>query len=171
MDLVGYACPHISVDSAELDYHMRSFLVIWFTNFAFNTTHFNSILNFILHIRYIKQVICIEINSFCEANREAIIRYRAAIMTSSNGNIFRVTGPLCGEFPPQRPVTRSFDIFFDLHLNNTLTANNPTTQWAKASGIAIPLLEYSSLSTSRVDSMVLTNKVYACANFRSARPW
>ena len=42
------------------------------------------------------------------------------MMTSSNGNIFRVTGPLCrnssvtGEFPPQRPVTRSFDIFFNL---------------------------------------------------------
>ena len=35
------------------------------------------------------------------------------MMTSSNGNIFRVTGPLCGEFtgpgefPTQRPVTRS----------------------------------------------------------------
>ena len=42
------------------------------------------------------------------------------MMTSSNGNIFRVTGPLCGEFtgpgefPTQRPVTRSFDVFFDL---------------------------------------------------------
>ena len=34
-------------------------------------------------------------------------------MTSSNGNIFRVTGPLC----EQRPVTRSFDVFFDLRLN------------------------------------------------------
>ena len=25
--------------------------------------------------------------------------------------------PVPGEFPAQRPVTRSFDIFFDLHLN------------------------------------------------------
>ena len=37
------------------------------------------------------------------------------MMTSSNGNVFRVTGLLCGEFtspgefPTQRPVTRSFD--------------------------------------------------------------
>ena len=43
------------------------------------------------------------------------------MMTSSNGNIFRVTdctanSPVTGEFPSQRPVTRSFDIFFDLHL-------------------------------------------------------
>ena len=46
-----------------------------------------------------------------------------SMMTSSNGNIFRVTGPLCGEFtgpgefPTQRPVTRSFHVFFDLRLN------------------------------------------------------
>ena len=56
-------------------------------------------------------------------------------MTSSNGNIFRITGHLCGEFPgpqwagnspvpsefpAQRPVTRSFDVFFDLRLNKRL---------------------------------------------------
>ena len=45
------------------------------------------------------------------------------MMTSSNGNIFRVTGPLCGEFtgpgefPAQKPVTRSFDVYFDLRWN------------------------------------------------------
>ena len=49
------------------------------------------------------------------------------MMTSSNENIFRVTGPLCGEFtgsgefPTQRPVTRSFDAFFDLRLNKPLS--------------------------------------------------
>ena len=49
------------------------------------------------------------------------------MMTSSNGNIFRVTGPLCGEFtgpgefPAQRPVMRSFDVFFDLRLNKRLS--------------------------------------------------
>ena len=48
-------------------------------------------------------------------------------MTSSNGNIFRVTGlcawnsPLTGEFPTQRPVTRSFYVFFDLHPNERLS--------------------------------------------------
>ena len=49
------------------------------------------------------------------------------MMTSSNGNTFSVTGHLCGnspvsgEFPAQRPVTRSFDIFFDLCLNKRLS--------------------------------------------------
>ena len=48
-------------------------------------------------------------------------------MTSSNGNIFRVTGlcagnsPVTGEFHAQRPVTRSFDIIFDLRLNKPLS--------------------------------------------------
>ena len=45
------------------------------------------------------------------------------MMTSSNGNIFRVTGHLSGpgEFPTQRPVTRSFDVFFGLHPNKRLS--------------------------------------------------
>ena len=42
------------------------------------------------------------------------------------GNMFRVTGHLCGEFtgcrgiPAKLPVTRSFDVFFDLQLNRRL---------------------------------------------------
>ena len=55
------------------------------------------------------------------------------MMTSSNGNIFRVIGHLCGEFtghrltgesPAQRPMTRSFDAFFDLRLNKPLSKVN-----------------------------------------------
>ena len=58
------------------------------------------------------------------------------MMTSSNGNIFRVTGPLCGEFtgpgefPAQRPVTRSFDVFFDLRLNKRLS-KQPWGWWSE----------------------------------------
>ena len=63
------------------------------------------------------------------------------MMTSSNGNIFRVTGPLCreftgpGEFPAQRPVTRSFDVFFDLRMNKRLSKQSwgrwfETPQWS-----------------------------------------
>ena len=49
------------------------------------------------------------------------------MMTSSNGIIFRVTGPLCGEFTGPRwiPLTKAsdaeFDVFFDLHLNKRLS--------------------------------------------------
>ena len=43
-------------------------------------------------------------------------------------SIFRVAGPLCGEspvtseFPSQKPVTRNFDVFFDLRLNKRLNS-------------------------------------------------
>ena len=49
------------------------------------------------------------------------------MMTSSNGNIFRVTGPLWGETTGHRwilhtkPVTRSFDVLSDLRLNKQLS--------------------------------------------------
>ena len=49
-------------------------------------------------------------------------------MTSSNGKFFRVTGlcegnsPVTGEFPSQRPVSRSFGVFFDVcRINNRET--------------------------------------------------
>ena len=48
------------------------------------------------------------------------------MMTSSNGNIFRVTGHLCGEFTGPRwiPHTKTsdanFDVYFDLHPKKTI---------------------------------------------------
>ena len=66
-------------------------------------------------------------------NRWVYMQSSLRIMTSSNGNIFRVTGPLCGEssatneFPAQRSVTRSFDVFFDLRLNKWL--NKQSRGW------------------------------------------
>ena len=32
--------------------------------------------------------------------------------------------PVTGEFPSQRPATRSFDIFLDLHLNERLSIHS-----------------------------------------------
>ena len=59
--------------------------------------------------------------------------YVISMMTSSNGNIFRVTGrcagnsPVTAEFPVQRPVTRSFDVSFDLSLSKRLS--KPSWGW------------------------------------------
>ena len=58
----------------------------------------------------------------CQSARSAFY-----MMTSSNGNISCVTGlctgnsPVTGDFAAQRPVTRSFDFFFDLHPNKWLS--------------------------------------------------
>ena len=59
------------------------------------------------------------------------------MMTSSNGNIIRVTGPLWGElsvtgrFPFQRPVTQNFDAFFDLCLNKRVSKQS-IRRWFEA---------------------------------------
>ena len=56
--------------------------------------------------------------------RGVSIKISYLMMESSIGAIFCVTGPLCrefnDEFPSQRPLTRSFDVFFDLRLNKRL---------------------------------------------------
>ena len=64
---------------------------------------------------------------WCDARLIYYGHYALCMMTSSNGNIFRVTGPLCGEFtgrgdfPTQRPVKRSFGVFFVLRPNKRLS--------------------------------------------------
>ena len=40
----------------------------------------------------------------------------SALLAICTGN-----SPIIGEFPAQRPVTRSFDVFFDLRLNKWLS--------------------------------------------------
>ena len=54
-----------------------------------------------------------------------------ACVSSTNGNIFQITGPLWGEstgYRSQRPATPSADVFFDLHLNKRLSKQS-RRQW------------------------------------------
>ena len=61
------------------------------------------------------------------------IKLSPYMMTSSNGSIFRVTGPLCGEFTGHRwiPLTKASDAelwsFFDLRLNKQF--NKQSIRW------------------------------------------
>ena len=72
-------------------------------------------------------VVVTQVNGILCFQTQWFIAILHTMMTSSNGNISRVIGHLCGEFispgefPPQRPVTRSFDVFFDLRLNKRLS--------------------------------------------------
>ena len=58
---------------------------------------------------------------------EPVLRCSCSMMTSSNGNIFRVTGPLCGEFTCPRGIPRTkasdaeLQFFFDLRPNKLLS--------------------------------------------------
>ena len=69
--------------------------------------------------------------SYINSSEGSVNVYRGEAAASHDDVIkwkhFRVTGPLCGnspvtgEFPSQRPVTRSFDVFFDLRLNEGMS--------------------------------------------------
>ena len=77
--------------------------------------------------QYIHSAILYRPVKLYSTSHELYITVWCFMMTSSNGNIFRVTGfcagnsPVPGEFPALRPVTRSFDVFFDLRLNKRLS--------------------------------------------------
>ena len=49
------------------------------------------------------------------------------MMTSSNGNFFRVTGDLW--IPLTKASERSFDVFFDLRLNKRLKTFETLVSW------------------------------------------
>ena len=86
------------------------------------------------------------------------------MMTSPNGNIFCVTGPLCGESPTQRPVTRSFDVFFDLRVNKRLikqswgwwfeTPSRPL--WCHCNDPLLYVLRYLSLIAKHQNTSIFT---------------
>ena len=68
----------------------------------------------------------------CAGNHYGNIKgpHAESMMTSSNGNISTLLAicagisPVTGEFPAQRPVTLSFDVFFDLRLNKWLSKHS-----------------------------------------------
>ena len=78
-------------------------------------------------------------------------------------NIFRVTGHCAGnssvpgEFPAQRPVTRSFDVFFDLRLNKWLS-KQPWGWWFET--LSCPLWRHSNVSGVRLNKLL--NKKWGC---------
>ena len=72
-------------------------------------------------------ILCYINGSRINAEGSLSVTCAKSMMTSWNGNTFRVTGHLCGKLtghrwiPEQRPVTRSFDVLFDQRLNKRLS--------------------------------------------------
>ena len=65
--------------------------------------------------------------TFIAVNQVCLLLSLHNMMTSSNRKFSALlaicagNSPVPGEFPAQRPVTRSFDVFFDLRLNKRLS--------------------------------------------------
>ena len=86
------------------------------------------------------------------------------MMTSSNGNIFRVTGfsarnsPVTGELPSQRPVTRNFDVFLGINyiefaLQTSVVFLQPQRQQSCARGVH----KQSNNGRHRIEFVTLCN--------------
>ena len=100
-------------------------------------------------------------------------------MTSSNGNIFGVTSPLCGEFTGYRwiPITKASDaelrFFFDLRLNKRLIKQSrrgwfetlSRSLWRNFNGCRFCSLYYFFFL-----SIVITVSVYGQTHSSGARP-
>ena len=82
-----------------------------------HVSHFDKLIEFKWRICLLFCTMELYIHSFCG------FIFCVAMMTSSKGNIFHVTVLVTGEFSSQMPVTRSFDIFFDLRLNKWSSSN------------------------------------------------
>ena len=72
-------------------------------------------------------------------------------MTPSNGNISALlvicagNSPVTGKFPVQRPVTRSFGVFFDLRLNKRLGCGGRLVIWDTIAPIVRHCNEYANI--------------------------
>ena len=107
-------------------YNVVQFLVILqatFWNWFLNGNYFVS-LKFVLGGTVGNKSAVMQVMAYAvQENSHYVHQFWPTWWRHQNGNIFRVTGHLCGEFtgpgefPTQRPVTRSIDVFFDLRLN------------------------------------------------------
>ena len=101
--------------------------------------------------------------SASEATLKNVGKTTQVIMTSSNGNIFRITGPLWGEFtgpggfPSQRPVARSFDALFNLSLNKRLDKQSRRPWFEKTSRSLWRHCNVNPLKRAHINSLSLGN--------------
>ena len=100
------------------------------------------------------------------------------MMTSSNGNILRVTGlfvgnsPVTGEFLAQRPVTRSFYVLFDLRLNKQLSKHSWGRWFETSSGSLWRYCYGMSVFVKVFEKLFLINPLrnyFALMNIKNAK--
>ena len=74
--------------------------------------------------------------------------------------------PVPGEFPAQRPVTRSFDVFFDLRLNKRLSKQS-WGWWFEM--LSCPLWHHCNVITCCLNTGVYWIADVSCGNFKPTK--
>ena len=96
----------------------------------------------------------------------------SALLTLCAGN-----SPVSSEFPSQRPVTRSFDIFFDPRLNKRVSKHSrrgwfetpPCSSWRHCTGYCVRYGKFGrKIAMSWPDSIVLTRPLSHMSDWT---PW
>ena len=85
--------------------------------------------------------------------------------------------PVTGEFPAQRPVTRSFDVFFDLRLNERLskrswgwwceTPSRPLWRHSNAPNVRCMLAYIHKKALNRLHELELENSLFDTYKYTS----
>ena len=110
------------------------------------------------------------INRVSQAWEQLHKMYSSIMMTSSNGNIFHVTGPLCREFtgPQWIPHTKASDVFFDVFFDLRLNKRFGKQSW----GWWFETLPHPLWRHSNVQSFTLLNLLpYLPRTNESSRIW
>ena len=103
---------------------------------------------------------------------QELCRYFEILMTSSNGNIVRVTGlcpgnsPVTGEVPAQSWLMRSFDVFFDLRRNEGLSKQSWSWWFETPSR---PLRRHSKISSHVTPSSLTVLCYLELSNWQTLR--
>ena len=94
------------------------------------------------------------------------------MMTSSNGNIFHVTGllwwkpPVTDGFTSQRPVTRRLEFFFDLRLNKRWSKQSRRRWWFETPSCSL----WRHCNVRNWSSLCLSHYLPVMAIFNTLRP-
>ena len=74
--------------------------------------------------------------------------------------------PVTGEFPPQRPVTRSFDVFYDLRLKNNRLSKQSWGWWFET--LSHPLWRHCDVAVRLKDYRYGLHIVMCCCGLVSS---
>ena len=97
-------------------------------------------------------------------NHDDVMEWKHFLSWWRHENIFRVTGG----FVSERPVTRSFDVFFDLRLNKRLS-KQPGSRWFETLSRSLWRLSYALLAPLRGQFPSHVYDIWFCVGLNKLR--
>ena len=115
-------CTNLCITKHSYCMHPEIYTQLYFLDFVMVITSVPFQSHDLLHLFIFFRIASLALRKRAMKGQKDIARWRhqmetySALLAVCAGN-----SPMTGELPAQRPVTRSFDVFFDLHLNKRLS--------------------------------------------------